>query len=859
MSATSLSEPARGAASAGSAPLAERARAEGKFLFVGDKKLYVKGVTYGTFRPDENGLQFPPREIVEQDFAAMREAGFNCVRTYTPPPLWLLDLAAARGLRVMAGLPWEQHIAFLKDRRRADDIVRRIAGHVRELAGHPGILCFTVGNEIPATVVRWHGKRRMERFLERLYRAVKREDPEALTAYVNFPTTEYLELPFVDLFCFNVYLEEPDRLDAYLARLQNLAGDRPLLMAEIGLDSLRNGVERQAAVLGWQIPAVFRAGCAGCFVFAWTDEWYRGGFDVEDWDFGLLDRDRRPKPALASAREAFSTTPFPVTRRRPKVSIVVCTYNGRKTLSETIEGLDRLEYPNYEVILVSDGSSDGSVALAHGRGMRVIAGRNRGLSAARNIGLHAATGEILVYIDDDAWPDPHWLHYIADAFESTDFVALGGPNLSPLNDPLTPQCVANAPGNASHVLLTDRQAEHIPGCNFAVRRDALLRIGGFDATFRIAGDDVDCCWRLEQDGGKIGFHPGAMIWHHRRSTVRAYLNQQRNYGRAEAILERKWPERYNAIGHLRWEGRIYGGGLSSALRGRPRIYHGVWGSAAFQGLYADPVSFVGALPLIPEWYLINLALALLGALGVLWTPLFGAWALLAVTAGAPALQALRAAREATFPPTLRGRWILLRARALTAFLHLAQPAARLHGRLKEGLTPWRVSARAGFAFPLPREIAVWSEQWRMPEDRLEQIRQMLSERGVRVAVGGPYDSWDLETVAGLLGSARLVQMVEEHGSGKQLSRFLVRPRMSAVARALPAAFALLAAGAAAADAALAAGVLAIAAGALGLPALVQCGFATGALTGAVKRLEAEELDLIRQKACDDAEPRREDA
>ena len=75
---------------------------------------------------------------------------------------------------------------------------------------------------------------------------MKREDPGALVTYVNYPTTEYLELPFVDFLAFNVYLESREQLAAYLARLQNLAGERPLLLAEIGLDSRRNGEKAQA-------------------------------------------------------------------------------------------------------------------------------------------------------------------------------------------------------------------------------------------------------------------------------------------------------------------------------------------------------------------------------------------------------------------------------------------------------------------------------------------------------------------------------------------------------------------------------------------------------------------------------------
>src|SRR5947208_2920116 len=81
-----------------------------------------------------------------------------------------------------------------------------------------------VGNEIPAGIVRWHGRARVERFLRGLVGAVRDED-DALVTYVNFPSTEYLDVACVDFACFNVYLEQRDRLAAYLARLQNLAGD----------------------------------------------------------------------------------------------------------------------------------------------------------------------------------------------------------------------------------------------------------------------------------------------------------------------------------------------------------------------------------------------------------------------------------------------------------------------------------------------------------------------------------------------------------------------------------------------------------------------------------------------------------
>src|SRR5262249_21365247 len=158
-----------------------------------------------------------------------------------------------------------------------------------------------------------------------------------------------------------------------------------------------------------------------------------------------------------------------------------------------------------------------------------------------NTGLRMASGEIVAYIDDDAYPDPHWLTYLAYTFQRSCHDAVGGPNIPPPGDGPIAECVANAPGGPIHVLLSDREAEHLPGCNMSFRKSALVAIGGFDPRFRVAGDDVDVCWRLRAHGLTLGFHPAAVVWHHRRNSIRAYWRQQRGYGKAEALLEQKWP------------------------------------------------------------------------------------------------------------------------------------------------------------------------------------------------------------------------------------------------------------------------------------------------------------------------------
>jgi glycosyltransferase involved in cell wall biosynthesis len=758
----------------------ERPIVRGKFLFANGRKFYVRGTTYGTFALDDDGRERFDAATVERDFALMAANGINAVRVYTAPPRWLLDAAYRFGLRVMAGLPWEQHVAFLDDPGHCNSIEARVREDVKRCANHPAILCYTVGNEIPSSVVRWLGRERVERFIERLYRAVKAEDPTALVSYVNFPTTEYLQLPFLDFVSFNVYLESEQTLDAYLARLQNLAGDRPLVMAEIGLDSRRNGEAKQAEVLDWQLRTIFASGCAGAFVYAWTDEWHRGGYAIEDWDFGVTDRDRTPKPALAAVRNAFAEVPFRRDVEWPRVSVVVCAYNAGSTIRECLEGLTRVDYPNFEAIVVNDGSTDATGSIAADFPVTLITTENRGLSNARNTGLEAATGEIVAYLDSDAFPDPQWLKYLAWAFIDSDYAGIGGPNLAPPGLGLDADCFDNAPGGPAHVLVDDREAEHIPGCNMAFRRKKLLAIRGFDPALRIAGDDVDICWRLQERGWKLGFSPAAVVWHHRRTTLRSYWKQQRGYGRAEALLERKWPEKYNEMGHPSWGGRIYSKGVTPWLGfRRPRIYQGAWGTAPYQSLERPAPSSFSELPLMPEWYLAIAALAAFCGLGALWPPLLYAVPLLAVAVAMPVLQAAAAARQASFETKPPSRWAALRARTFVGFLHLVQPLARLAGRLQYGLTFWRAAIAFAPSMMVPRAYTFWKERWHSPETWLEAVESSLRDIGAVTARSGEYDSWDLQARGGALGSARLQMLVEEHGAGTQLGRVRTWPVVSA--------------------------------------------------------------------------------
>src|SRR3989454_2322549 len=169
-----------------------RIRAVAKFFFEGDRKFFVKGVTYGPFKPDADGSYLGSADQVDVDLGLMREAGLNLMRIYHAPPRWFLDRCASAGMRVIVTLPWAKHIEFLRDRKARRQIAESVRVGVNAHAGHPAIFGYLVGNEISSTMVRWLGVRRVADFIESLIRIGRAIDPNTLFSYATYPPTEYL-------------------------------------------------------------------------------------------------------------------------------------------------------------------------------------------------------------------------------------------------------------------------------------------------------------------------------------------------------------------------------------------------------------------------------------------------------------------------------------------------------------------------------------------------------------------------------------------------------------------------------------------------------------------------------------------
>ena len=549
--------------------------ADGKFFRSGLVRVQMNAVTYGPFPGG-----WP--ESFEPDFSQMIAAGFNAVRLYELPDVRLLDAAANHGLKIFGGLKWRQSADFFQSPVAYTAAIISLTESLRQIGTHPSLVGIYVGNEIPADIVRWMGPLKVREAIEGLIAIGKELAPHLLFAYANYPSTEYLEPENADFTAFNVYLENEDSFRSYLKRLHHIAGDRPLVISEFGLDTRRNGMQRQAECLVWATQASLELECAGMTLYAWSDRWQNAGIEVLDWDFGLLDRSGKPKPALT----ALSTrTAHAHNSQELSFSIIICTRNGGQRIGNCLRSIKNVTGNLIETIVVVDGSSDDTADFVAKKfpWVRLECIGPSGLSAARNAGARIAQGEILAFTDDDCEVDHEWITRLQRIFQEGRFAAVGGPNLSPKPKNWQEAVVCAAPGAPSHVMLDDEQAEHLPGCNLAVTRSAFDTIGGFDPQFCTAGDDVDFCWRLQDAGLLLGFAPGAYVWHWRRQTLVKFLIQQLGYGRAEHLLLAKHPARFTSQGDARWIGFIYGGGPVRVMA-ESVIDHGAMGNAGYQAI-----------------------------------------------------------------------------------------------------------------------------------------------------------------------------------------------------------------------------------------------------------------------------------
>ena len=744
------------------AAMASRVRPDGKHLVFGGAQYRVKGVTYGGFARRYDGHRFPETEQIGADLALIAATGLNTVRLYDIPPPEMLDMSAECDLRLIVGLggdDWrmERDTGRAARRRILASGRRSIEQAMSLCAGRGEVMAIAVGNEIPVDLVRLHGAHDVSAVLSELIAEVHSLDPEMMATYVNFPTTEFLDPVGQDLVCFNVFLEDEDTFRRYVRHLQVVSSTRPLLFTEIGLAAEVHGESAQANLLDTQLRVLDEEGVAGATVYGWTDEWAVNDEPVTGWGFGITDAERAPKAALTRVEEWCERTSIDLRDDWPLVTVVVCAYNEERTLGECLDSLAAGTYPNLEVIVCDDGSTDRTAEIAGRYSFKLLQLSHGGLSRARNAGLEAASGEIIAYLDADAACHPEWPFHLVLSLDQ-DVAATGGPNLPWEQADFIERAVARSPGSPAEVLIADDRAEHVPGCNMAFSTKALNAIGGFDVAYTAAGDDVDICWKLLDGGAQIAFSPAAQIRHHRRSTVKGYLKQQRGYGRAERMLSGPHRGRFNRLGQASWKGFIYGGSrvLPSLLR--PVIYHGWQGLASYQPV-TEETSAVAA-----SWAGSLLPLTLLSAaIGVALAPLSVWWLSLTVASILTVVgYGITIAIAVPSEPDEKHSTL---ARALIGSLHVMQPFARLWGRLRTR--------------PLKRAEAPHPWLGSRP-DWLKQLAGELRSLGVTVQEGGPSQGWDLQVNAGPFASMRLVLAVVWNWEPRWRARYAPRRSLLAV-------------------------------------------------------------------------------
>jgi hypothetical protein len=289
-----------------------------------------------------------------------------------------------------------------------------------------------------------------------------------------------------------------------------------------------------------------------------------------------------------------------------------------------------------------------------------------------------------------------------------------------------------------------------------------------------------------------------MVWHHRRSTVKAYLKQQRGYGEAEALLKRNHPEKFQGFrADLSWRGHIYTRAGVGVKLGRPVIHFGPFASGLFQTIYSPPQVWWPLLATSLEWWI---AMALLLGLALVAEPkvwLFHSWTVwnelgnpLVFTPVSMALVSLAVAylvAGQASPPVHQRRWW---SRLLIAAMHLLQPVARGWARYQarfrtrhlseavyENARRWR--ARVG-GLLRRRRLELWSEDGVGRDRLLERLVAFARAQGANLKVDSGWEPHDVTFRGNRWWSLEITTVTEEHGGGKRLTRVRTR-RLPAVA------------------------------------------------------------------------------
>ena len=229
--------------------------------------------------------------------------------------------------------------------------------------------------------------------------------------------------------------------------------------------------------------------------------------------------------------------------QRPAISVVIPVFNAQRTLPGCLASLRAQDRDDVEVILIDDGSTDGSRQIMERSGFRVLLGDHQGPSAARNRGIAEAAGELVAFTDSDCLVPPHWLTRLEQALRSAGVDGAGGGQRCPDDETAAGrafQKVMSQLGFVGDYTRNEQQlraVKHNASCNVLYRKQALQRAGGFRVGL-YPGEDVDLDHRLAKQGCRFVHTPGAEVQHYRPQTLSGFAHMMERYGWCQAVLVR---------------------------------------------------------------------------------------------------------------------------------------------------------------------------------------------------------------------------------------------------------------------------------------------------------------------------------
>jgi GT2 family glycosyltransferase len=224
----------------------------------------------------------------------------------------------------------------------------------------------------------------------------------------------------------------------------------------------------------------------------------------------------------------------------PFVSVIVPVRNGADTVEACMRSILATDWPpeQRELIVVDNGSRDGTAARLGGLPVRLVHEMRRGRSYARNRGIAEARGEIVLFTDVDCTVDRAWITELVSGFDEAEVWGVAGEIRLTPPERLAERYVAERERDHQRFVLSFDPPFAITS-NVAYYRKAFAEIGPFDPAFPTA-EDVDFGWRFHRAGFRYAYRPNAIVQHRPRATVGALLRQQESFGYGRAILRERY-------------------------------------------------------------------------------------------------------------------------------------------------------------------------------------------------------------------------------------------------------------------------------------------------------------------------------